>query len=131
MVHRVLLIDDDDLVRKILRRVLEGADFEVVEAADGDEGIRSYEAEPINVVVTDILMPKKEGIETIIELRRINPEVRIVAISGGGRNDGQQYLKMAGKLGADRMLPKPVRPKALLEAVRDLLPSEKDLDFCP
>lgn len=124
MVHRVLLIDDDDLVRKILRRVLEGADFEVVEAADGDEGIRSYEAEPSDVVVTDILMPKKEGIETIIELRRINPEVRIVAISGGGRNDGQQYLKMAGKLGADRMLPKPVRPKELLDAVRDILSGE-------
>ena len=124
MVHRVLLIDDDDLVRKILRRILEGADFEVVEAADGDEGIRSYEAEPSDVVVTDILMPKKEGIETIIELRRINPEVRIVAISGGGRNDGQQYLKMAGKLGADRMLPKPVRPKELLDAVRDILSGE-------
>ena len=124
MVHRVLLIDDDDLVRKILRRILEGADFEVVEAADGDEGIRSYEAEPIDVVVTDILMPKKEGIETIIELRRINPEVRIVAISGGGRNVGQQYLKMAGKLGADRILPKPVRPKELLDAVRDILSGE-------
>lgn len=121
MQQRVLLIDDDDLVRKTLRRALEGADFEVVEAADGDEGIRSYEAEPFGVVVTDILMPGKEGIETILELRRMNPEVRIVAISGGDRVGGRHYLKMAGKLGADRILPKPFRPKELLDAVRDVL----------
>lgn len=124
MTRRVLLIDDDDLVRKTLRRALEGADFEVVEAADGDQGIRSYKAEPFGVVVTDILMPGKEGIETIIELRRMNPEVRIVAISGGDRVGGQQYLNMAAKLGADRILPKPFRPKELLDAVRDVLSGE-------
>ena len=124
MAHRILLIDDDDLVRKTLRRALEGADFEVVEAVDGGEGIRSYEAQPIDVVVTDILMPEKEGIETIIELRQKDPDVRIVAISGGNCIEGQQYLKAAAKLGADRVLQKPIRPKALLEAVCDLLPSE-------
>jgi DNA-binding NarL/FixJ family response regulator len=124
MGHRVLLIDDDELVRKTLRRALEDADFEVVEAADGDEGIRSYETEPIDVVVTDILMPEKEGVETIMELRRKNPEVKIVAISGGEIRGGQQYLRIAGLLGADRVLPKPIRPKALLEAVRDLLPHD-------
>ena len=124
MGHRILIIDDDELVRDTLRRALEGADFEVVEAANGDEGIRSYEAEPIDVVVTDLVMPEKEGIETIIELRRRDPEVKIVAISGASRIAGYEYLNVATKFGADRVLPKPFRPKALLEAVRDLLPDD-------
>ena len=121
---RVLVIDDNDLVRKTLRRALEDADFEVVEAADGAEGISSYEAEPFDVVVTDLVMPVKEGIETIIELRRTDPEVRIVAISGASRIAGHEYLNVAKKFGADRVLPKPFRSKALLEVVRDLLPDD-------
>ena len=124
MGHRILIIDDDKLVRDTLRRALEGADFEVVEAANGDEGIRSYDAEPIDVVVTDLVMPEKEGIETIIELRRRDPEVKIVAISGASRIAGYEYLNVATKFGADRVLAKPFRPKALLEAVRDLLPDD-------
>ena len=124
MGHRILIIDDDELVRVTLRRALEGADFEVVEASNGDEGIRSYDAEPIDVVVTDLVMPEKEGIETIIELRRRDPEVKIVAISGASRIAGNEYLNVATKFGADRVLAKPFRPKALLEAVRDLLPDD-------
>lgn len=124
MRHRVLVIDDDDLVRETLRLALEGANFEVVEATDGEKGIRIYEVEPIDLVITDILMPEKEGIETIIELRRKDPDVRIVAISGGDRIGGIQFLELAGKLGADRMLSKPFRVEALLKAVRDLLPDD-------
>lgn len=118
--RRVLVIDDEDLVRDTLRRALETAGIEVVVATDGREGLRAYLANPTDVVVTDILMPEKEGIETIIELKRQHPDVKIVAISGGDRTGNTDFLKMAGLLGADRILQKPFRPKELLATIEDL-----------
>ncbi len=116
----VLVIDDEDLVRDTLRRALESAGIEVTVAADGREGLETYLANPTDVVVTDILMPEKEGIETIIELKRENPEVKIVAISGGDRAGNTDFLEMAVLLGADRVLRKPFRPRELLAAIDDL-----------
>lgn len=113
----VLVIDDEGLVRDTLRRALESAGIEVAVAADGREGLETYLANPTDVVVTDILMPEKEGIETIIELKRENPEVKIVAISGGDRAGNTDFLEMAGLFGADRILRKPFRPKELLAAI--------------
>lgn len=116
----VLVIDDEDLVRDTLRRALESAGIEVTVAADGREGLETYLVNPTDVVVTDILMPEKEGIETIIELKRENPEVKIVAISGGDRAGNTDFLEMAVLLGADRVLRKPFRPRELLAAIDDL-----------
>ena len=116
----VMVIDDEVLVRDTLRRALEGAGIEVVEAADGNEGLKAYLAKPTDVVVTDILMPEKEGIETIIELKREHPNVKIVAISGGDRTGNTDFLEMAGLLGADRIMQKPFRPKELLATIEDL-----------
>lgn len=118
--RRVLVIDDEELVRDTLRRALESAGIEVVVAADGREGLKAYLANPTDVVVTDILMPEKEGIETIIELKREHPDVKIVAISGGDRAGNTDFLEMAGLLGADRIMQKPFRPKELLATIEEL-----------
>ena len=118
---RVLIIDDDDLVRQTLRRVLESVGFQVVEAADGRQGTLLYRSDPVDLVITDLLMPVKEGFETIRELRQINADAKIIAISGGGRAGGADFLEMAKKLGADRVIAKPFRPAELVEAVRAVL----------
>ena len=119
--RRILVIDDDDLVRETLRRALETAGFQVVEAADGRQGTRLYRSDPVDLVITDLLMPVKEGIETIRELRQINADAKIIAISGGGRAGAVDFLGMAKKLGADRVIAKSFRPADLIDAVRAVL----------
>ena len=118
---RILVIDDEELVRYTLRAILESADHEVVEAKDGNEGIASCKAHPADLVITDIIMPEKEGMETIIELRHAYPDVKIVAISGGGRIGSSDYLKLAQKLGADEIMPKPFQMDEVLSMVRRVL----------
>ncbi len=118
---RILVIADDELVRSTLRDVLEDAGYEVSEAADGKQGLAFFEAQPVDVVVTDILMPEKDGIETIIELRRRFLPVKIIAISGGGSAKNLDFLELAKKVGARRILAKPFTPGELLAAVNDVL----------
>ena len=118
---RILLADDDAQVRKMLKITLERAGHEVVEAADGNQAVQVYDPETIDVVVTDIVMPEKEGIETIMELKTINPEVQIIAISGGGRINPEDYLKWAQRFGVARTFTKPVDREELLATVADLV----------
>ena len=117
----VLLIDDEELVRQMLTSALELGGYRVITAADGVEGLRMYQQHKPQVVVTDILMPEKEGIETIMEMRRDGDDTRIVAISGGDRSGSELFLEVAGRLGADRTLAKPFRPKELLTVISELL----------
>lgn len=117
----VLLIDDDPLVRETLTNLLDQAGFSVLAADDGETGLRLYDKHEPAVVVTDILMPHKEGIETIMELRRRKPVPAIVAISGGDRTGNVDYLAMAQRLGADHVLQKPFRISQLVEAINGLL----------
>jgi len=117
----VLLIDDEDLVREMLTSALELGGYRVVTAADGVEGLEMYEKHRPRVVVTDILMPEKEGIETIMEMRQNGDDTVIVAISGGDRSGSELFLEVAGRLGADRTLAKPFRPKELLGVIAELL----------
>jgi DNA-binding response OmpR family regulator len=121
MGKRILLIDDDDLVRTTIQSILESAGYEVIQAADGEQGVDVYRTHAPDLVITDILMPNKEGIETIRDLKRCDPAPRVIAISGGDRNGNVQFLQMAEKLGADRILAKPFRKAALLEMVDALL----------
>lgn len=118
---KILIIDDDAQVREMVALVLTRAGHEVTQAQDGDAGLKLARATSFKVVVTDIVMPNKEGLETIVELRREAPEVKIVAISGGGRIAPSDYLSIAKRLGADRVFAKPVERKALLEAVAELV----------
>jgi CheY-like chemotaxis protein len=117
----ILIIDDEVEARVTLREILESAGYEVVEASDGLEGIRLYREKPAELIVTDIIMPYKEGLETIRELTAEFPKAKIIAISRGGRLEPEPYLKMAERLGANRIFTKPIEREKLLEAVRELL----------
>lgn len=117
---RVLIIDDDTDLRMTLREILEQACYAVVEASNGQEGLQRYVVVPTDVVLLDILMPEREGLETIRALRRLNPQVRIIAMSGGGQTGSMDFLHVATALGAQRALRKPFRQQELLDAVRDL-----------
>lgn len=117
----ILLIDDDDLFRKVVRLMLERAGHTVTEALEGEDGLRHYRAQRFDVVITDLIMPGKEGLETIRELRALDPEVKIIAVSGGGRVDSRDYLPMARAFGAARILDKPFTDVALLQAIESLV----------
>ena len=118
---RILVIDDDDDVRAVLREILEPLGHDVLEAADGDAGIRLCREEPVDLVTTNIVMPEKDGLETIKELRHGFPDVRIVAISGYDKGDRLGYLSLAEEYGAQRTFTKPFRREDIVEAIQDLL----------
>jgi CheY-like chemotaxis protein len=115
---RIVVADDEAGVRSFLRKVLEDSGYEVIEAADGRQALKQARAGHVNLVITDLVMPEQEGLETIQALRRDLPGVRIIAISGAF---GGQFLKAAGWLGADAVLDKPVSAEALLAMVTKVL----------
>ena len=121
---RILLVDDDRQIRDMLKLTLERADHVVMEAENGVQAVDLYDAEEHDLVITDIVMPEKEGIETIMELRKINPSVRIIAISGGGRINPDDYLSWARRFGVNHTFTKPVMRDLLLEAIEELTGSE-------
>ena len=116
----ILIADDDDQVRMLLKRVLVKAGYDVSEARNGNEAVRIFKQKSAALLITDLIMPDKEGIETIQEFRRNHTPVKIIAISGGGRLDQNMYLAMAKKSGADRVLSKPFMPQDLLTVVQEL-----------
>lgn len=115
---KILIIDDDEFIRIAIKNILKKVGPTLYEAADGRAGIELYKREKPDVVITDILMPDKEGLETITELRLINPCVKIIAISGGGYTQNMGFLQLAQKLGANRALSKPIKPDELLNCIR-------------
>lgn len=117
---RILLVDDDEPLRKALRLTLVKMGHEVLEARNGNEALHLYAAEPPELVLTDIIMPEKEGLETIQELRRLNPSVKIIAMSGGGRGSGIDYLKVAKKMGVALTLNKPFSSEAMAAAIKEV-----------
>ena len=119
---RILIIDDDDQFRTMLRKMLEKAGYnDIEEAGNGSIGMKLFRQNPFDVVITDIIMPDKEGIEMITELRRDYPQIKIIAMSGGGRVGPHGYLEMAKYLGAGRTLTKPFKQSDLIDAVQELL----------
>ena len=120
MAH-IIIIDDEELVRATFRDLLEDMGYAVTEAVDGVQGLKALEAHPAEMVITDLLMPNKEGIETILELRNKNPNVKIIAVSGGGSTGRSNFLDMAKELGADKVFAKPVDINELADAVRTLI----------
>ncbi len=121
---RILLADDDHQVRNMLKLTLERQGYEVVEAEDGVQAVRLYRPDSIDLVITDIVMPEKEGIETIMEIRSINPMVKIIAISGGGRINPEDYLNWARRFGVSCTFTKPVNREQLLETINELMGTE-------
>lgn len=118
---RVLVIDDDWQMREMMHQALERAGYDVAEAPNGKVGVNIHREDPVDLVITDLIMPEKEGIETIRELRRDYPGLKIIAISGGGRAGADGYLSVAKTIGADRTLSKPFDLKKILDAVEELL----------
>ena len=118
---RILIIDDENLVRFALRQVLEDAGYGVEEAEDGEKGLERVAAKGVDLVITDIVMPNKEGIQTITEIKAVRPEIPILAISGGGRIGKVDYLGGSREAGADDTLRKPFTDDVLLEKVSNLL----------
>jgi DNA-binding response OmpR family regulator len=117
---KILVIDDDHLVRYALTKVLHRSGYDVVTASDGNRGMTVFRDESPDIVITDIIMPEQEGIETIAMLRHERPEVKIIAISGGGRIRNVDFLEMARSLGADDVISKPFEAEELLSRVRRL-----------
>ena len=117
----VLMIDDDPVVCAVVKGVLESEGFAVCSAGDAQTGLNRFAELNPDLVIVDILLPGKEGIATILELREANPDARILAITGGGSFAAGDVLRIAELLGADNSLKKPFQPAELLATVRRCL----------
>ena len=118
---RIMVVDDDAQIRNMLCKMLKREGHNVSDATNGVQAIRRYREEPTDLVITDIIMPDKEGIETIMELKRDYSDVKIIAISGGGRIGPNSYLQLAKKCGAERTFFKPFDRTELIQAINDLV----------
>ncbi len=119
---RILIIEDDNEVREYLESVLSRAGYEVISASNGKEGVDLFQQGPAaDLVITDIIMPEKDGIETIMDLRRSNTDLKVIAISGGGRAEPENYLHSARLLGANRTMKKPFTNQEMLDSIKELL----------
>ncbi len=117
----IIIVDDDPTVRAIAVEFLRDGEHAIVEAADGHEALRVLKAVPIDLMVLDMLMPQKDGLETLMEARQLYTDVRILAISSGGSMDANYLLSIARTLGADAVLSKPLTAARFRQVVEDLL----------
>lgn len=118
---RILVIDDDQQIRDLLHSMLENDGFSCETAPEGKAGMRLLAEKSFDLVITDLIMPGKEGLETIMELRRTSPHIKIIAISGGIPGKNMDFLSAAQTLGASRVFSKPVRRNELIQAIKELL----------
>jgi DNA-binding response OmpR family regulator len=118
---RILIIDDDEQIRLILQQMMEWAGYEVMAAENGRVAMAMQRKNPADLVITDLIMPDQEGLETISLLKKEYTDIKIIAISGGGRIGPEAYLPAALELGADRVFAKPFEIESVLGAVKDLL----------
>lgn len=112
-IAKVLVVDDDSAVRELVRALLEQNNYEVREAADGEAALAALKADTFDIILLDILMPRKEGLETIIELKQRFPALTVYAMSASGARKGHDFLSLAAKFGAHGILQKPFSPDEL------------------
>jgi two-component system, chemotaxis family, chemotaxis protein CheY len=117
----LLVIEDDAQERKLFRRKFADTAYEIIEASNGKEGLAVYRDRKPDLVVTDLIMPEMEGIETIMNLKRVNPAVKIIAVSGGGGSSKEDNLEVARYLGARYTFTKPIDWPALKKTVQEML----------
>ncbi len=122
---RILIMEDDAQIQLMLKGVLEDEGYVVRVTSNGKEGKQYWQKERFDLVITDLLMPEKEGLETITELRRESPNTKIIAISGGIQDFGFDILEMAKRLGANQTFGKPVSLPDFLKSVKEMLEPEK------
>lgn len=120
-VKDILIVDDEEQMRLALRKMLEREGYSVREAENGDKAIRIHREKQADLIITDIIMPEKEGLGTIVEIKSEFPDTKIFAMSGGGKNSPEQYLRMANGLGVDRVFVKPFNREDILSAVAEVL----------
>ncbi len=121
----IMVVDDEEQIRMMIKQLLEREGHKVIAISNGAEAVRAYRRNPVDLIITDLIMPDKEGIEIITELKREFPEVKIIAMSGGGRVGPDNYLFLAEKLGAQRTFSKPFDPQELLSAIEEILGEAK------
>lgn len=121
---RVLVVDDELPIRVLLERVLERAGYEVEVAATGEEGLEAYRRAPADLVITDILLPEMDGLQLICELRKDRPDLEIIAMSGGGKVNAQNYLDSSTLFGAHHTIEKPFDIQAVVDLVDELMRGE-------
>ena len=119
--YSILIIDDDEKFRVMLRNMLERANYDVVEAREGGEGIKVALQKHFHLAIVDLIMPEKEGVETIMEMRENLPNLKIIAISGGGRMKPEGLLQAAKTMGAHHTFTKPLDQEEILGAVKELI----------
>lgn len=117
----ILVIDDDEAMRRLIMRTLASGKHRVVEASNGQDGMKLVGELKPDAVITDILMPQQEGIQTIREIRERAPEIKIIAMSGGGSSHNLMFLDVARAFGADAVLAKPFKPGELKDTVARVL----------
>ena len=118
-IERILIIDDDDQFRRMLRRILEDKGYAISEAASGEEGILRFSEQQTDLIIVDIVMPGKNGIETIVEIKEANPEAKFIVVSGGNWYGLEIEFDMAQALGA-HALKKPFKQEAIIEAIEQI-----------
>lgn len=119
---KILIAEDDEQLREMLRQALEKENYEVVGSKNGEEAIRILKQMPVDLLITDIIMPQKDGTSLIMDIRKDFPDLQVIAISGGARFiDPQNPLHIAKKLGAQITFTKPFKISELLDAVRKLV----------
>jgi len=126
---KIFVFDDEISILLMVRKMLEKNGHEVETALNGKEGIELFEKGKPDLLITDIIMPEKEGLETIFTLKKKYPDLKIIAISGGGRIGPDEYLPVAKLLGASAVFQKPLIPKEFMQTVTDLLEGIKDKNF--
>lgn len=119
--QKILIIDDEPHILLMLKKMLERAGYEIDIASNGNEGLELFKSKPADLVITDIIMPDKEGLETIREMKRLQSELRIIAMSGGGKISADNYLETAKIFGASKVLEKPFTQQQMVSSVRSLL----------
>jgi len=126
---KILVLDDEASIVLMIKKMLEKAGHEVEIALNGKDGMILFEQNKPDLLITDIIMPEKEGLETIFELRQKYPDLKIIAISGGGRISPEGYLPGAKLLGADMVFQKPLDQKEFVQAVATLLNESEKKEF--
>lgn len=121
----ILLVDDDPQMLRLLTDIIKLDGHEALMAEDGELALAYFEHQAPDLVITDILMPNKEGLEFISEVREMHPDLKIIAYSGGGSSDPESYLEFASGMGADRVFSKPMPLASLREEIKALLAENK------
>jgi len=121
MMKNILLVDDEESIRKMVRAVLSDEEYVFTEANNGAEALEILESAEFDLIITDVIMPDCDGIELVMTVRKKLPDIKVIVMSGGGRVRADHYLNLAEKLGAARVFEKPFNTTELRETVRELL----------